>query len=384
MEAMSVNRKYFRISGLAVWIILALSQVAQDAALGESIWPPAVGVVLFAAAFWHNTHPHGNRAWRYRSICFILLQLLGASFLAADGAILVAMQLPFVFAHPARVRWLLGQIAWIAFLGWLAYTTGDFHPTSGYEALPWFVQALITVTQLTIWQAFAFFAAVVLQAAEQSSHELALRNGEILAAQTLLAESTRIGERLRIARDLHDSAGHLLTALSVNLQLASRLVEGAGAEQVVRAHFVARTLLAEVREVVGAMRDEAAIDLSTAVRQLTASVLHPAIHLKMAEPLHMPDPLRAHTLFRCIQEILTNAIRHANSRNLWLSVTQSDGKITLESRDDGQGSRGFAEGNGLRGMRERLEECGGWLVVEAAHGSGFVHRIELPLQKVSQ
>lgn len=381
---MSPHRTYFRISGLAVWIILGLAQIGQDAARGESIWLPAVGVVLFAAAFWHNTLPHGNRAWRRRSICFILLQLLGASFLAAESAVLVTMQLPFVFSHPARVRWLLGQMAWIALLGWIAYSSGEFHPTSGYEALPWPVQAIITVLMLTIWQAFAYFAAVVLQGAEQSSRELALRNGEILATQTLLAESARMGERLRIARDLHDSAGHLLTALSVNLQLASRIVEGPGSEQVVRAHFVTRTLLAEVREVVGAMRDDAAIDLSTAIRQLTASVLHPTIHLKMEEPLHMPDPLRAHALFRCIQEIVTNSMRHANARNLWLSIAETDGKVTIESRDDGQGSRGFAEGNGLRGMRERLEQYGGWLIVESAHGSGFVHRIELPAQGVAQ
>ncbi|MCX6606291.1 MAG: sensor histidine kinase [Acidobacteria bacterium] len=272
-----------------------------------------------------------------------------------------------------------GIASWTVFLAWGALASGTFEPSYGYSHLPWLAQVGLTVVLIILWQAFAFFAAVLLEEAERRGRELAVRNGELLATQTMLSESAKVGERLRIARDLHDSAGHLLTALSVNLQLASRLVEGPGAEQVRRAHVVARTLLGEVRETVGTMREEAVIDLEKAVRQLTAAVVRPAVHVEIAEGLAMADPARAHALFRCVQEILTNTMRHGEAKNLWLRVGRGDGTVKVEARDDGRGCGTLKEGNGLRGMRERLEECGGWLLVETSEGAGFSYRLELPL-----
>ena len=194
--------------------------------------------------------------------------------------------------------------------------------------MPWLAQVGLTVVLIILWQAFAFFAAVLLEEAEWRGRELAVRNGELLATQTMLSESAKMGERLRIAGDLHDSAGHLLTALSVNLQLASRLVDGPGAEQVRRAHVVARTLLGEVRETAGTMR------------QLTAAVVRPAVHVEISEGLTMADPARAHALFRCVQEMLTNTMRHGEAKNLWLRVGLGDGTVKVEARDDGRGCGG--------------------------------------------
>lgn len=90
------------------------------------------------------------------------------------------------------------------------------------------------------------------------------------------------------------------------------------------------------------------------------------------------DPLQAHTLFRCAQEIITNAIRHAGARNLWLTLERGDEGISLRARDDGQGADGVKPGNGLRGMRERVEEYGGRLKLEAQRGAGFSAEVFLP------
>jgi len=98
-----------------------------------------------------------------------------------------------------------------------------------------------------------------------------------------------------------------------------------------------------------------------AVRQLTAAVVQPAVHVEIPESLAMADPARANAVFRCMQERLTNTKRHG------------------EARDDGQGCGALVKGNGLRGMRERVEGCGGWLQVETATGAGFAYRIEMPL-----
>jgi signal transduction histidine kinase len=208
--------------------------------------------------------------------------------------------------------------------------------------------------------------------------DLARVNAELKATQQLQAESARLAERLYISRELHDAVGHHLAALSVNLQLASRLTEGEAAAPVREAHLIARTLLADVREVVSSLRHESAIDLRAAIKTLASGVKHPAIHIEINDELKDADPLQAHTLFRCAQEIITNAIRHAGARNLWLTLERDQSGISLTARDDGRGADEVKPGNGLRGMRERVEEFGGRLTLEARHGAGFMAEIFLP------
>jgi len=380
MVDMGASRTYFRACGLVVWLVMALAQMAEDAAKGDEVWPVAVGAGLFTAAFWHNTRPGGGRIWQRWAVALLALQCFGATLVSADVLVLVAMQVPLVFGPKGRVRWMVGQYLWLALLAGTALASNDFEPTFGYSHLPWAAQVTLTIILVSLWQGFAFFAAVLLENAERTSRELALRNGELQATQTLLEESAKLGERIRISRELHDSAGHLLTALSVNLQLAARLVEGPGTEQVRRAHVVARTLLTEVREVVGAMREEATINVGLAVQQLAAAVLRPAVHIEIADDLEVADPARAHAVFRCVQEMITNTMRHGDARNLWLYLGVVDGRMKLEARDDGRGCVNLVEGNGLRGMRERLEQFDGWLLVETAAGAGFSYRLEIPLR----
>jgi signal transduction histidine kinase len=85
-------------------------------------------------------------------------------------------------------------------------------------------------------------------------------------------------------------------------------------------------------------------------------------------------------VLRCAQEIVTNAARHAGAENLWLDLEHEGGMVTLRARDDGRGARSVRPGNGLRGMRERLESVGGSLAVETAEGKGFALRATLPMR----
>ena len=98
-------------------------------------------------------------------------------------------------------------------------------------------------------------AAARLLAEETAARErLAAANAELEATRELLAQSTRIAERARIARDLHDLLGHHLTALSLNLEIASHLTEGDARVRVETAQSVTKLLLGDVRGVVGALR----------------------------------------------------------------------------------------------------------------------------------
>jgi signal transduction histidine kinase len=214
----------------------------------------------------------------------------------------------------------------------------------------------------------------------KAREELAQVNAELRATQALLAESSRMSERLRIARELHDVIGHHLTALSLNLEVASRVSEGKKTKEVVdRSHSIAKLLLSDVRSVVSTLREEETIDVSKALTSLVEGIPKPFIHLTVPSDLHLEDAGRAHVLVRCVQEVITNAVKHANAENLWLSLERTSEGITIHARDDGHGAKTVNAGNGLRGMRERLEEAGGKLNFSSQPGKGFELSAYLPV-----
>jgi signal transduction histidine kinase len=187
-----------------------------------------------------------------------------------------------------------------------------------------------------------------------------------------------MAERASIARDLHDLLGHHLTALSLNLEVASHLTEGDARARVETAQSVTKLLLGDVRSVVGALRAGEGIDLPAALRKLADGIPRPRIHLDVAPGLAISDPSAGETILRCAQEIVTNAVRHARAQNLWLEVAQSASGLEIRARDDGRGADTVRSGNGLSGMRERFEQRGGAFSFETGPGRGFRVRAVLP------
>ncbi len=209
--------------------------------------------------------------------------------------------------------------------------------------------------------------------------QLAERNDQLADAQARLAESSRAAERLRISRDLHDTVGHQLTALAVNLEVASHLTRGTGADEPVnQCRQLAKDLLGDVRAVVSQLRD-APNDLSAALRQATSGVPQP--HVVLSVPANLPalDGPRAEAVLRCVQEIVTNAVRHAQANRLTIDVLAEEGELIVRAVDDGVGGVDVAEGNGLLGMRERFASLGGVVTVRTRPGDGFRVVARLPL-----
>ena len=132
-----------------------------------------------------------------------------------------------------------------------------------------------------------------------------------------------------------------------------------------------KLLLSDVRGVVSVLRGEDPIGLAQALRTLVAGVPAPQIHLLIAEDLAIDDPMRAHTVLRCVQEIITNTIRHAAAQNLWIELARTDSGIAIRARDDGRGAKEVRPGHGLTGMRERLAQVGGTLEIETQPAKGF-------------
>jgi len=228
------------------------------------------------------------------------------------------------------------------------------------------------------FQAFAL-ASSLLAARERSARQkLAAANSELLATRARLAESSRVEERLRIARDLHDTIGHHLTALSLQLDVASRLAVGRAAAHISEAHGITRQLLSDVRGVVGQMREQPRVDLTDALRALASTSRDPTVHLTLPASLELNDESREQALLRGVQEIITNAVRHSTARNLWITVEFREDGIELFGRDDGRGAAAVSPGHGLAGMRERFEELGGRVAFSTGVGQGFEVRGFIP------
>jgi signal transduction histidine kinase len=228
------------------------------------------------------------------------------------------------------------------------------------------------------------FLAFDLMAREVSARvAVAAANADLRAMQQILAGTSRIAERLRIAHELHDALGHRLTTLTLNLEAALQRTEGAAKESVETAQSLARQLLADVRAIVADSSAHRGVQLAEALHLLVRDVPRPRVHLEISEDVGIADPERAHILLRCAQEIVTNAARHSAAENLWIVVKREGDAYRVLAHDDGRGSVGMGDGFGLRGMRERVEGVGGALRITSEPGGGFDVTAVVPVRSTA-
>jgi len=237
--------------------------------------------------------------------------------------------------------------------------------------------SLLVLITTSGFELFAVSAAHLARSEATARESLARANAELRATQALLTESARMAERLRISRDLHDVLGHNLTSLTIRLDVASRLARGESVEHLQCAREIASTLLEEVRAVVREARVQP-VDLRATLHSLTEGLVGLRVHVLVPENLTPLDPPRADALLRCVQELITNTLRHAQAQELTIELQQSmDGGLVITAKDDGRGGE-VAEGQGLSGMRERFELLGGSLSVACLPGQGFRVRGRIP------
>jgi signal transduction histidine kinase len=377
----------WRVGGLVAIAMAGLEATVSLVASPPPEVPPAAvavtgGVVVlfvaaFGAAFWVVTSGTDGRLRRL-DIALLLLQMAFGYFVSTDFLYVVAAELGSLLAPRLALVAMSVQLVLTLVVGGLAARTPDFEIAAGYVALPRSAAVALSLASSLAWQLFAFCVGYLAAAELRGRRELALRNAELLGTQDLLAEGVRLAERLGIARELHDAAGHHLTALTIHLELARRTSEGRPAEAIEKALSAARLLLAEVRDVVSALRRDRAVDLVTALRRLADAAPEPKIDVTVPEGLDVP-PRFAPLLLRCAQEGVTNALRHARAATVRviLEPATGNGGIRLVVRDDGRGAAAPVPGHGLAGMRERVEGAGGRLAFATAPGQGFALTVDL-------
>jgi signal transduction histidine kinase len=237
------------------------------------------------------------------------------------------------------------------------------------------------LTAISLYAGFQGFAAMTThyaRSAEETRDRLAQVNADLLATRALLADSARDAERVRVARELHDVAGHKLTALSLNLHALSEDPTVAPRPQIALAHQLSRELLGDIRGVVQALRDSRGLDLATALHALAAPLPRPRLQLSIADDVQVTDPAAAETLLRLVQEALTNSARHAQAQTLSVRLQREGGALQLVMEDDGHLRGALREGNGLTGMRERIAQAGGRLALSTSACGGLRIDASLP------
>ncbi len=207
-------------------------------------------------------------------------------------------------------------------------------------------------------------------------------DAKLRLANEEIEQLAAVAERERIARDLHDVLGHTLSVIVLKAELARRLIERdptRAAQEIADVEKTARTALSEVREAIGGYRSQGL----PAEMELARNTLQSAgVVLACESPLPHLHPSEETVLCLAVREAVTNIVRHAHATHCSICfATSSDGFQTLLITDDGTPPK-LQEGNGLRGMRERIQSLGGRLSITTDPGVTLL--IELPQTALAQ
>jgi two-component system sensor histidine kinase DesK len=206
-----------------------------------------------------------------------------------------------------------------------------------------------------------------------------LAYGELTAAREQLARLAVTEERLRFARDLHDLLGQSLSVLVLKSELVSKqLPEDADEplrQEVRDIAQVARVSLNDVREAVDGYRQAS---LQSEISSARTALRAAGIGLLVEDTLGQVQAEQDGVLGWCLREAVTNVVRHSGARKCEVRLSRSNGSARLDVSDDGHGATSLEGGNGLAGMRERVEMAGGTMQVASDDGGGLRLHVSIP------
>jgi signal transduction histidine kinase len=224
------------------------------------------------------------------------------------------------------------------------------------------------------------------------------RDAAVRAAQDSLLEHVARGERARIARELHDVVAHHISMIAVQAEAARLTTPGMppeGAKRLVAIGDTARTALAEMRRLLGVLREDADSaaeptrrpqpglrqlnDLLDEIRDVGSG----GTRLIVTGQVASLDQGIELTAYRIVQEALTNARRHAAGAAVDVELHYREDALLVRIRDNGPGPGPEEGGHGLAGMRERVAMAGGKLEAGAGPMGGFIVAAMLPRQASS-
>ncbi|HEU4675255.1 MAG TPA: sensor histidine kinase [Motilibacteraceae bacterium] len=237
--------------------------------------------------------------------------------------------------------------------------------------------------------------------------ELEARAAVVQAEQAAETRAALAEERGRIARELHDVVAHHVSVMTVQAAAARRTLrrDTERAEEALAAvEHTGRAALSEMRRLVGVLRDAeptpdgagggspggrvpapTLVDLCSLVEQVREAGLPVELSVRGRRPVL--DPGRELTLYRIVQESLTNVLKHAGPARAQVELDFARGRVAVRVQDDGRGAAagltrvpGARSGHGVVGMRERVALYGGWLEAGPVPGGGYRVLATVPLE----
>ena len=395
-----------------LWLGYLLVLLAIDYLLyAQPIFPPLfyainglIALAVLGLAFW----PSG-RAWLGQAFLPLVVVLLSVTPMVLAQVMTAARLPPAAGGGPEAVVLRIMPLLLVALIltawqyGWryvVLFSVGTalaslglhlyFYRPGGAPLLPpLFVLVIQTITFLLV----GYFVSVLVQQLRRQNESLEQANARLADHAATLEELAISQERNRMARELHDTLAHTLSALSVQLETARAYqdVDPAATAAILETSLAAtRTGLQETRQALKSLRASPLEDmgLALALRQLATETAERAnLELHYLVPTHFPPLPQAieQCLYRVTQEATANVAHHANARTLTVQLT-FNGDIVLQVRDDGLGfdpQQAEAEGHfGLAGMRERAALVGGVLTVTSQPGAGTV--VQLTIEDFSK
>ncbi|MGA7540541.1 MAG: sensor histidine kinase [Steroidobacteraceae bacterium] len=199
-------------------------------------------------------------------------------------------------------------------------------------------------------------------------------NQKLSLAQDQIEHLAKVAERERIARDLHDVLGHTLSVVVLKSELAGKLMASEAERarrEIGEVEQIARQALGEVREAIRGYRAEGiGAEIARARRTLDAA----GVSLDCQADGVALNPSHESVLSLVLREAVTNILRHAGASRCRLELAAEEGSTVLRVQDNGRGAIG-REGNGIRGMRERIEALGGRLEIDSRQGTRLTAEI---------
>ncbi|MEM9531803.1 MAG: sensor histidine kinase [Pseudomonadota bacterium] len=306
---------------------------------------------------------HLQRSRMGKAINLLLQAVCASAVIAVDQSssapilnIIVVAQIPYILGiRPAVVVALLVNTAHVIVLQ-------VFHDAP----------ALSAFLNMALYACFQMFSLMIGHFAVQVNEArmaLAAMNAELLATRSLLESSARDRERLRVSRELHDTAGHTLTALKLSLRQLRDRSRPEDRDALTDCLNLSSDLLEDIRHLVGNLRELNPLDLDRALAELTRPFPAPTFTIKVAPDVVIEDLAVAENLLAVARESITNVVRHSEASRCVISVRKDQGRICLTVEDDGVGAEG-SEGNGIAGMRERVTNANGELVISPNSPTG--------------
>jgi two-component system sensor histidine kinase DesK len=358
------------LAGLITWLVvfaISVMQLKNSDMLLEAI-AVQLGILATLCVVMNTRLKEDKYYWAVACLLLMLLLIFALAWRARVDFFFIYSVMwisiaVYYFSYRTSWLWLVAiSIAW--YITRLSVWS-DPHP---------FFETLLVAT----FHVFALMSSMAAVRSKSANEQTQLLNRELIATQHLLAQASKESERTRIARDLHDLLGHHLTALAINLQVASRLSHGDVKDKVEQCHALSKLLLNDVRDAVTTLRDAPAVGLRELLSLAISEIPRLEVDLEVDQALTVNDVKVAETVLRCVQESITNSLRHSKAKKLSIQINEVEGNLAMSIRDDGQGAQNLQLGNGLKGMRERIGVFKGKLSISTT--PGFQINVLIPLE----